>query len=397
MKISFLLPTRDRLDYLKLAVETVRRQDRPEWEIVISDNDSTEDIRGFAESLNDSRVVYSRTPRFLPVTDNWNTVLALSSGDYVLMLGDDDGLLPGYVGRMFELIERFERPDVVYTGALLFSYPGVDPEYPNGFLAPNTHAEFFGEATEPFLLDHERALAAVCRALDFRLAFNFNMQLSLVSRKLVERVRPRGEFFQSAFPDYYATCVALLEGERVVADPRAEVVIGVTPKSYGYFHLNRREDEGRAFLEAGALAPNPGSNINEGWLAAMEALAANYGSKHGLRVNRRRHRMLQAGNVYGRRLRGSASYEELAALNARLSPVERVFYRAAGLVARLLVIALPARLWALLARRVAAQFPDWRPPRTEGYANVLEVFERRLTLAEPAGRALRGRHRARAL
>ena len=38
------MPTRDRLEYLKLAVETIRRQDCPDWEIVISDNDSSDDV-----------------------------------------------------------------------------------------------------------------------------------------------------------------------------------------------------------------------------------------------------------------------------------------------------------------------------------------------------------------
>ena len=59
VKLSFLLPTRDRLDYLKLAIETVRRQDDHEWEIVVSDNASTDDIGGYLEDLHDERIVYS--------------------------------------------------------------------------------------------------------------------------------------------------------------------------------------------------------------------------------------------------------------------------------------------------------------------------------------------------
>ena len=63
MKISILLPTRNRLTYLKLVIETVRRQDSIDWEIVISDNDSTEDIESYVESLGDGRIRYARTPR----------------------------------------------------------------------------------------------------------------------------------------------------------------------------------------------------------------------------------------------------------------------------------------------------------------------------------------------
>jgi len=377
VKVSFLLPTRNRLEYLKLAIETVRRQEDPEWEIIISDNHSEEDVGGYVESLQDERILYRRTRQALAVTDNWNAALELSSGDYVLMLGDDDGLLPGYLSRMRELVERFQRPDMIYTGALLFTYPGVDPSHPGGFLASNTHAEFFGDATEPFILEHDRAVAAVRRVMDFRLAFNFNMQLSLISRGLIERMRSRGEFFQSAFPDYYATSAALLQASRILADPSAHVVIGVTPKSYGFFHLNEREEEGRQLLGGQHERALPGTNINDGWLSAMLALEANFGSQYGLRVNRRRYRFLQASYVYTAKRRGNASAADVARLEAGLPPGERALYRGANILGRALARALPRQLWESLMHRGQGQFPDWRPEREEGsHRDLLDVFER---------------------
>ena len=314
MTISFLLPTRDRLEYLKLAIETVRQQTSPDWEIVISDNQSSEDVSGYVRALQDERIRYARTSRPLAVTENWNAALAMSSGDYVLMLGDDDGVFPGYAAYMEALVDHFDQPDVIYTGSLVFTYPGVDPGMPNGLLASNTYADFLDGSEEPIVVTRDQALAAVRRSLDLKLAFNFNMQVFLFSRSLIERMRSHGEFFQSPFPDYYASCAALLKASRVVADPRDLVVIGVTPKSYGFFHVNKREAEGRAFLSGQPEAPTqlPGTNINEGWLRAMESLEANYGKEFGLRVNRRRYERLQAAYVYTRQFRGTGSQAELA-------------------------------------------------------------------------------------
>ena len=51
MLFSVLLPTHDRLEYLRYAVESVRRQDEDDWELIVSDNDSTDDIAGFVEGL----------------------------------------------------------------------------------------------------------------------------------------------------------------------------------------------------------------------------------------------------------------------------------------------------------------------------------------------------------
>ncbi len=378
MKISVLLPTRNRLDYLKLAIETVRRQDDLDWEIVVSDNDSSEDIAGHVASLKDERIRYARTSGFIPVTENWNAALAMSSGDYVVMMGDDDALLPGYLTAMRQHVKRFERPDLIYVGSLLFTYPSVDPSHPNGFLTANSYAEFFGDGSVPFLLTHEHALAAVRRSMEFRHVFNFNMQLSLVSRRLIDELRPHGEFFQSPFPDFYATCVALLKGERIVVDPRPQVVIGVTPKSYGFFHLNEREREGREFLNADGNGPTqlPGTNINEGWLRAMETVEVNFGNEFGLRVSRRRYRLVQAGHVYTRQFRGVGSKEELADLNASLNVGERLFFKSANAAAKTLARLLPKRLWDTISRRALGQYPAWEQTREEGrHGDVLDVFE----------------------
>src|SRR5688500_18436627 len=151
--VTVLLPTRNRLEFLRYAVETVLRQDDGDWEIVVSDNDSEEDIAGHVEGLRDDRVRYVCTPSFVPVTDNWNNALAHSTGRYVVMLGDDDGLMPGYVARLRELVERFAQPDVIYTSALIFAYPDVLPDEPEGYLQPYGYASFLRRKTKPFVLD----------------------------------------------------------------------------------------------------------------------------------------------------------------------------------------------------------------------------------------------------
>jgi hypothetical protein len=67
MKISVLLPTRNRLDYLRFAIESVRRQQDEDWEIVVSDNCSDDNVGGYVASLGDPRIVFSRFDH--PVTD----------------------------------------------------------------------------------------------------------------------------------------------------------------------------------------------------------------------------------------------------------------------------------------------------------------------------------------
>ena len=193
MRYSVLLPTRNRLAYLRYAVETALGQGYDDMEIVVSDNYSEDDIAGYVASLGDRRVKYVRTDRPVPVTDNWNNALDHSSGDYVVMLGDDDCLLDGYFEAMDELLGKYDAPEVVRTRALLYAYPGVMPGYPDGFLQPFPESGVFkSQADAPFWIERDEGAALVQDSLNFRMRFGYNMQFSLISRALIDELRSTG-------------------------------------------------------------------------------------------------------------------------------------------------------------------------------------------------------------
>jgi glycosyltransferase involved in cell wall biosynthesis len=389
MKFSVLLPTRNRLTYLRYAVDSVLRQDYDDWEIVISDNDSDDDIAGYVAELGDPRVRYARTERFLPVTDNWNAALARSTGDYVVMLGDDDALAPGYFSALRPLIEAHGGPEVVYTGAYLYAYPGVMPDQPRGFLQPYGYAEFLRGADAPFLLPKADAARMVNEFANFRVAYGFNMQFVLVSRAMIRTLEARGPFYQSPFPDYYAMNALFLSAPRILACPWKMVVIGVTPKSYGFYHVNKREAEGVEFLQGGADDARadrlarvllPGSNLNTSWLVSLETLRARFAAERPPRPNYARYRMLQIAYVYEHRyVTGQASAADIAALRAALTPAERavcdviaVIVSAAERVTRRRV----RHRASALVRRWLRQTPSWdAPPLVGAYAHVGEVLD----------------------
>ncbi len=391
MIFSVLLPTHDRLDLLRNAVETVRRQDYQDWEVVVSDNASSEDVEGYVAQLEDPRVRYVRTSAFLPVTDSWNHALQAARGDYLLMLGDDDGLLPGYFRSLRKIVEAHNRPDLVYHSALLFAYPGVLPNRSDGFLQDYTGTGFVRRAPSPYRLPPSKARDLVRRAMRFQMALGYNMQFSLVSRELIERMNGTGAFFQSAFPDYYATLAMLLEARSIIVDPRPRVVIGISPKSYGFFHFNGREEEGKRFLAgAGEGADSetrslelPGTNINSGWLDAVRRLEKSYGAKHGLHVALWRYRFVQTISVYiGHYVVRNVPRADLRELQKHLTRAERVMADLGilgyGIGRRVvsLLRSVGVRPPMTTARELLGQSPDWAGAEVPTvFKDVVEVFE----------------------
>jgi glycosyltransferase involved in cell wall biosynthesis len=302
MKFSVLLPTRNRLEYLKFAIASVMQQDYENWEIIVSDNNSEDDVEGYIRSLNDSRIKYFRTQSFVSVTENWNNALEKSTGDYVIMLGDDDCLLKSYFKSYFTLLQQNDFPDMIYNSALNYVYPGVMPGTPQGYLMKFGYASFLVDKKDPYILNKQAAHGYVKEVMNFTLSVNFNMQHSLVSRSLIKEMQNYGKFYQSPYPDYYATTSLLIKAERILVVPYPMVVIGVTPKSFGYYYFNNKEDEGLDFLrnipddeiyKKIAKYIIAGTNMNISWLLAMDTVRQNFNKEHLLRVNYKKFRFLQ--------------------------------------------------------------------------------------------------------
>lgn len=243
-RFSVLIPSRNRLELLQHAIESVRRQTFDDWEIVVSDNASEPGYEEYVRTLDDARIRCIRSDIPLSVTENWNRSLANARGEYVVMLGDDDALAPGYFEAQTEIIEKFGKPEVVYSMAFHYAYPEVVPGHSRGYFATMNNSPLFDVDAMPYLLQIANARSIGQMALRFRHEVSFNAQHFLYRRTFIEELRRYGEFYQSPYPDYYCCFVTFLRARSIVIDPRPRIIIGISSRSFGYFFLNNREQEG---------------------------------------------------------------------------------------------------------------------------------------------------------
>jgi glycosyltransferase involved in cell wall biosynthesis len=384
VKFSILIPTRGRIEYLRQAVETIRRQDYGDWELVISDNVSEDGTAEYVLGLDDPRVRYHRQERFVPVTDNWNTALELSNGDYVWLLGDNDGLLPGALRTAADVIERFDHPDLLFTGALLFMYPRVAPGFPDGYFFMG-HWDLLRSGREPFRLPPEEARGLVDAAMDLKYAFPFEMQRSIPSRGLVERLRADGPVFRPPFPDFYASTSALLHAESVVVVPRPLPLESHTRGSVGEFSERGQETSTAAFLGNEAYHREaeerglPGSFMDKCFVLAMEEVARAHPSA-GLRVNHSRFRVQQLVlALFDRYRKKSLSREELREIAGSVPPLRRAAVTALAAILFLATRPLPRRMRQAIFDQVHLKLVGFRPKPPDvvnrDYGSLLDVFE----------------------
>ena len=102
------------------------------------------------------------------------------------MLGDDDCLMKGYFSAIHDLVLQYDSPEFIYHSAFLYAYPKVMSAFPDGFVEPYGYAEFLRSMSEPFWLDHKRAIKLAKQSMNFRVLFGYNMQFAVMRRAFID-------------------------------------------------------------------------------------------------------------------------------------------------------------------------------------------------------------------
>lgn len=128
MKFSITIPAY-KVRYLKEAIESVLSQTYTDWELVIVDDCSPENIKAaVAPYLTNSRIRFYRNHQncgAVDVVDNWNICLSYSTGDYIICMGDDDRLLPCCLEEYMKLIDKRPGLNVYHARTEIIDEKGV--------------------------------------------------------------------------------------------------------------------------------------------------------------------------------------------------------------------------------------------------------------------------------
>jgi glycosyltransferase involved in cell wall biosynthesis len=151
-KVSIGIPVYNGGPFFAECLESVARQTFGDFEVIISDNASTDETADVARSFveRDGRFTYVRSETNRGAAANWNRVVELAHGTYFKWLAADDLVEPTYIERCVAVLD--EEPDVVLvtprvrlidaTGKPLQRTPGTDR-----YVAP--HGETKGAPRAP--------------------------------------------------------------------------------------------------------------------------------------------------------------------------------------------------------------------------------------------------------
>lgn len=108
-KVTIAIPTYKKTDLLKEAVDSAIAQvGYDSYDIIVVDNDPERDCETekLMLSYHHPRLSYYKNAENIQMAGNWNRCFELAKGEFVVMLHDDDLLLPTFISECMDIINK---------------------------------------------------------------------------------------------------------------------------------------------------------------------------------------------------------------------------------------------------------------------------------------------------
>ena len=219
-KISIVIPTRNRTQFL-IDTVNVALSHCSNVEVVVSDNSDTDIARvGLLTAIDTGRVVYDHSGELKSVVQNFEHAVSLSSGDWIMVIGDDDAIGPGLDQIVNWATLNGVDAVVPYKSSFTVSYywPGVVSKYYGAAYSSRLFLWPFDGGVEH--IDAKAELRNVSSRFGGNLGSLPRIYHGLISRNLLNRIQSRhGHIFGGVSPDIYsATLIAAHSRKSVIID-----------------------------------------------------------------------------------------------------------------------------------------------------------------------------------
>lgn len=233
--LSIIIPTRNRQWYCQEAVNQILAHNWGGVEVCIQDNSDDESLKGFVSQRNSQDIVYNYHPGTLSFVDNFSEAVALARGDYVCMIGDDDGVLPS----ILHLIERMvdEGADAAIPALnFIYFWPSnqhVVEDGERGLLISHIHAEQPRDKVRIIANSEKEIVKLLARGIQNYTAYDIpRLYHGIVKREVLDKIKETtGHYFGGLTPDMYMASALAMVCKKVLRVSYSVTISGICPSS----------------------------------------------------------------------------------------------------------------------------------------------------------------------
>lgn len=202
--LSVVIATKNREQYCIAAIESILAYKDDRIQIAISDNSETTAIKEFITEIgHPSSVSYTYCKEGLSFVENHNRATELAKGEYVIVIGDDDSILPNCVA-IASWMKDNNIESISSTKLIDFVWPNPNHEqYKNGRLS-------FATDTDLRVKKHNNRKNLSTFMNEGTVAYqNYNLSRvyhGIVKKSVMDKIKATaGHYFGGVTPDLYST------------------------------------------------------------------------------------------------------------------------------------------------------------------------------------------------
>lgn len=127
-KFSICIPAY-KSKYVQECIDSILAQTVEDFELIILNDCSPEPVEEVVLKNEDSRIRYFKNEKNVgayDLVDNWNKCLELSTGEYIVIMGDDDRLATDYLAEFKNLIHKYPELNVYHCRSKIIDDDGND-------------------------------------------------------------------------------------------------------------------------------------------------------------------------------------------------------------------------------------------------------------------------------
>ena len=241
-KYTVIIPTRNRAETLGATIRTCLRQTYKNFEIIVSDNFSSDDTKNVVDSYKDERIRYINPGRRLSMSGNFEFALKSVADGFVMFIGSDDGIMPDAIQYVDSIVNKY-KVDAVSCRQASYIWPNFPDEKIAGRFV------FGGWRTD---VEIRNSSEWIKKTLNFQIDYCFdlpNLYCGFVHKRIINKAYKDGSYFRSITPDAYSAFATAIFTDTYAFSHRPFSIAGASAKSNGAsaMHPSSSGEEARNF------------------------------------------------------------------------------------------------------------------------------------------------------
>ena len=229
IKYSILMPTYNKAEYIKYSIKSILESKYQNFELIISNDYSTDGTAKILSKIKDPRVKIIKPPFRLNHVRNYEFLLKYANGEWITIIGDDDGIIPNFFENVDKYLNKFPQIKAISSKPALYYWKNVEDFYGDrvcDYQNFNEDAKIKNSKITLFL-----CLLGILNRTDVPMLYTSG----IVKRSLIDRIKmiSNNFFFHGLLPDYYSSVAILSYTKNFLRINEPLFWVGTSKKSVG--------------------------------------------------------------------------------------------------------------------------------------------------------------------